>query len=270
VADHEDRLRGLKGVAMRRTAEPGHTGPAGALDALPGYTVRRSARACRVRLTVSAKDGLVVTLPPGVPEVVAARAVAERAAWAERVLAEVAERRAHFLAGPDGWLPDAVDLRALARTLPVRYEPAPACGGGATATARERDGVLVVTGAAGAPVRIAALRRWRDRTARRALPALLEQAAARAGVRPARVVVRGQRTRWGSCSARGTVSLNRNLVFLPPHLVDYVLAHELAHLTALDHSPRFWSTLESLVPDAWEARAELRGARHLVPVWADE
>lgn len=237
--------------------------------ALPEFAVHRSGRARRIRLSVTAKDGLVVTLPAGVPDAMAARAVAERSAWAERALVEVAARREDYLAGPDGWLPDLIDVRAISRTLPVRYEPGTAAVG-QTAVARERDGALTVTGSADAAARIAALRRWRDRTARRVLPALLEQTSAETGVTACRVVVRGQRTRWGSCSARGTVSLNRNLVFLPPHLVRYVLAHELVHLRVLDHSPRFWSRLESIVPDAIEARAELRGARHLVPVWADE
>ncbi len=237
---------------------------------LPEYAVRRSTRARRIRLSVTAKDGLVVTLPAGAPDAMAARAVAERSAWATRALAEVAVRREDYLAGPDGWLPDVIDVRAISRALPVRYEPGTASGAGRAAVARERDGVLTVTGGADAAARIAALRRWRDRTARYVLPALLEQTASGTGVRASRVVVRGQRTRWGSCSARGTVSLNRNLLFLPPHLVGYVLAHELVHLRVPDHSSRFWSMLESVIPDAKEARAELRGARHLVPVWADD
>ncbi|MBE0416378.1 MAG: M48 family metallopeptidase [Coriobacteriia bacterium] len=241
----------------------------GHADGLPEYRVRRSTRSRRVRLTVTARDGLVVTLPAGVAEAHAHRAVADRSGWAIRALAEVAERREAFLAGPEGLLPGAVDLRAVSRVLPVVY----AVGGrphGSPAVARERDGVLTVTGSGDADARLAALRRWRDRTARSVLPTLAGDLAAETGIAPALITVRGQRTRWGSASARGTVSLNRNLVFLPPHLVRYVLAHELAHLRVLDHSPRFWALLESMVPFAKKTRAELRGTHHLVPVWADE
>ena len=236
---------------------------------LPPFSVRCSPRARRVRLTVTARDGLVVTLPPGVAEAHAQRAVAERAAWATRALAEVAERRGEFLAGPQGLLPFAIELRAESRTLTVAYTAGSPAGAGA-AVARERGGVLAVSGPDDAEARLAALRRWRDRTARALLPALAEELAADTGLHPSRVSVRGQRTRWGSCSARGTVSLNHNLLFLPPHLVHYVIAHELAHVRHLDHSPRFWALVDSLVPSAAEARAELRAARHLVPAWADE
>jgi predicted metal-dependent hydrolase len=238
-------------------------------DRLPPYAVRCGPRARRVRLTVTARDGLIVTLPPGLGEDYARRAVADRAAWATRALAEVAERREEFLAGPDGQLPPVVELRAASRTLPVIYASGAGHGSGA-AVARERDGVLAVTGPDDAALRLDALRRWRDRTARAVLPVLAGQLAEETGIAPARITVRGQRTRWGSASARGTISLNRNLVFLPPHLVRYVLAHELAHLRVLDHSPRFWGLLESMVHSAMEDRAELRGARQMVPVWADE
>jgi predicted metal-dependent hydrolase len=251
----------MSGLFNRTVSAP----PAG----LPAYAVRRSPRARRVRLTVTARDGLVVTLPPGLSEDYARRAVEDRAAWANRALAEVAARREEYLAGPAGQLPQVVELRAASRTLPVIYAPGRGHDSGA-AVARERDGVLAVTGPDDAAVRLDALRRWRDRTARAVLPALAGELAEETGIAPARITVRGQRTRWGSASARGTVSLNRNLLFLPPHLVRYVLAHELAHLRVLDHSPRFWGLLESMVHSAMEDRAELRGARQMVPVWADE
>ncbi len=115
---------------------------------------------------------------------------------------------------------------------------------------------------------LAALRRWRDRTARAALPGLLGECAQRVGVQPQRIVVRGQKTRWGSCSAAGTISLNRDLVFLPEHLAEYVMVHELAHLVHRNHSPRFYEQLAQWYPATQSARVEMReGWRH-VPAWA--
>lgn len=88
--------------------------------------------------------------------------------------------------------------------------------------------------------------------------ALAEYWAERFGVRPARVQLREMRRKWGSCSARGTVTLARSLCWLPPRLAEYVIAHEMAHLIELNHSPRFWALLASRMPD-YEARlAELR------------
>ena len=66
---------------------------------------------------------------------------------------------------------------------------------------------------------------------------------------PSRVSLNAARTRWGSCSRDGSIRLNWRLVQYAPELIDYVIAHELAHLTELNHSPRFWAQLEALMPD---------------------
>ena len=73
--------------------------------------------------------------------------------------------------------------------------------------------------------------------------------------------------RWASCSASGTISLNRSLLFLPAALVDYVLLHELCHLRELNHSPRFWKLLEAAMPGSSALRVEMRGAWRFVPSW---
>lgn len=66
-------------------------------------------------------------------------------------------------------------------------------------------------------------------------------------------------TRWGSCNSRGLISLNWRLIQLPLHLIDYVVAHELAHLTEMNHSKAFWAKVESIYPEYRSARRELRG-----------
>jgi hypothetical protein len=68
-------------------------------------------------------------------------------------------------------------------------------------------------------------------------------------VQPARVSIRKQKTRWGSCSADGNVSFNQFLVKAPPKIIDYVIVHELAHLREHNHSPRFWILVERHCPD---------------------
>ena len=72
------------------------------------------------------------------------------------------------------------------------------------------------------------------------------------------VTIRDQRTRWGSCSTKGALSFNYRLVFLPPHLVEYIVAHELCHLREHNHSLRFWTLLEQVLPGATLRRQELR------------
>lgn len=232
---------------------------------LPPYSVRRSARARRVRLVVNARDGLVVVVPQrwrGDIDSI----VAEKAAWAEAALARVADARALHVAGPDALLPDAVELRAFDEGWPVEYRATDASG----CRAHLDAGVLAVVGDiddAGAC--LGALDRWLDRVARERLLPLLADVSADAGLPYASARVRRVRSRWGSCSARKTISLNRNLVFLPPHLVRTLMLHELVHTLVMDHSARFWGTLATYDPEALENRAQMREAGRFVPPWAD-
>jgi len=94
--------------------------------------------------------------------------------------------------------------------------------------------------------------------ANRELPARLIELAAQHGLTVARVSVRNQRWRWGSCSRRGHICLNWRLVTMPPWVRDYVMLHELMHLKRMDHSPRFWKLVERVCPDFKAARCWLR------------
>jgi predicted metal-dependent hydrolase len=82
--------------------------------------------------------------------------------------------------------------------------------------------------------------------------------------------VRLQRTRWGSCSSAGGISLNAGLLFLAPELVRYLLIHELSHMLVLNHSRRFWRAVERHEPDWRELDRRLSEAWGVVPIWAHE
>ena len=85
--------------------------------------------------------------------------------------------------------------------------------------------------------------------------------AAGIGKSVARVGVRDPKSRWGSCSSKGTLSFSWRLVFAPEAVIDYVVAHEVAHLVEMNHGPRFWRLVATLVPDAQASRAWLRRHR---------
>jgi len=112
-----------------------------------------------------------------------------------------------------------------------------------------------------------ALRAWLMRVARQRLEPRVAAVAARCGVRYTKVAIRRQRSRWGSCSVRGTISLNTCLLFQRPEVVDYLVVHELTHVRHMNHSARFWQAVERHCP-GWRAldRELLDGWRH-VPRW---
>jgi hypothetical protein len=102
------------------------------------------------------------------------------------------------------------------------------------------------------------VRNWLHAQANRLLAWRLARIARRLGRAPSRFALSNAQTQWGSCTRRGHVRLNWRLVQAPLALIDYVAAHELAHLVHLDHSPRFWAQVAALCPDALARRAELR------------
>ena len=97
--------------------------------------------------------------------------------------------------------------------------------------------------------------------AERELPARTRELAHQHGVAIRRVTVRAQKTRWGSCSARGTISLNWRLIEAPPFVVDYLIVHELMHRREMNHSARFWKQVAEAFPRYREAEAWLKRRR---------
>ncbi|OGU19664.1 MAG: hypothetical protein A2580_01120 [Hydrogenophilales bacterium RIFOXYD1_FULL_62_11] len=102
------------------------------------------------------------------------------------------------------------------------------------------------------------IRTWLYEQATRLLAWRLARNARKLGRTPSRFALSNAQTQWGSCTRSGHVRLNWRLVQAPLAIIDYVAAHELAHLVHLDHSPRFWSQVAVLCPDALARRAELR------------
>ncbi len=90
------------------------------------------------------------------------------------------------------------------------------------------------------------------------IPDRVTTLSTRLGKKPAKVSIRSQKSRWGSCSSRGTLSFNWRLVMVPPEILDYVILHELVHLEEPNHSPRFWQKLAASDPECQQHRRWLR------------
>ncbi|MEE2526355.1 SprT family zinc-dependent metalloprotease [Hyphobacterium sp. HN65] len=98
-----------------------------------------------------------------------------------------------------------------------------------------------------------ALERWYRRQAETVFPDRVLHYAGQLNRPVSKVVIRDQKRRWGSCDSKGVIRLNWRLIGADPALIDYVCAHEAAHLVVQDHSPRYWAVVEQLMPD-WKAR----------------
>jgi predicted metal-dependent hydrolase len=109
-------------------------------------------------------------------------------------------------------------------------------------------------------------KRWYQRQAHHVIPARVEELARQHGYSYARVRISSARTRWGSCSSKGTLSFSWRLVMAPPPVIDYVILHELAHLKIHNHSPKFWSRVAQLVPDYREHKKWLEQNGHLLAI----
>jgi hypothetical protein len=196
------------------------------------YTVRRSARARRVRVSVDAVRGVEVVLPQRCAEREAAAAISELEPWINRRLAEL-ERARSVLAARGATVP------YLGETLRLVAEP------GRRRVHRRGSDLLVPAGAD----QTLALERFYRRAAHREVSERLERACREAGMRYSRLTIRGQRTRWASCSRSGAMSFNWRLLLAPEAILDYVVWHEVCHLEVMDHSPRFWTLVAGRCPD---------------------
>src|SRR5947209_3754190 len=212
-------------------------GPPRSLSAVSeiAYSVRRSARARRVRVNVhplaSRQAAAVeVVLPERAPERAAAAAVSELRPWIERRLQDARRARARAQRS----------LAARAGTLPYLDESLVLVPQAGRERVHRRGAQLLVPGGDARP----ALERFYRRAARAEIAARLDRATALAGSAYRSLSIRTQRTRWASCSPEGRMSFNWRLLLAPERVLDYVVWHEVCHLEVADHSRVFWRLLE--------------------------
>jgi predicted metal-dependent hydrolase len=103
-----------------------------------------------------------------------------------------------------------------------------------------------------------AVQAWMQSQARILFDTRLKHWTPRLGVHPSRWQLSSARTRWGSCTAQGAIRLNWRLIHFPLDIIDYVIVHELAHLKEMNHSPRFWATVQSVLPEFDQIRRQLK------------
>jgi predicted metal-dependent hydrolase len=212
------------------------------------YTLRRDRRRLALRID---ERGLAVGAPPGVALAEIEAFICAHGAWVlEKLAAYAAQDARRHLPIHDG-----ARLPLLGDELSIRVTP-----GANRAFFAERE--LWLAARAGADLAALARRALMRRAYEHFQPRLAEMCA-RLGLPAPRLRLSSARTRWGSCSPRSGIRLNWRLIHLDPRLIDYVIAHEAAHLVELNHSARFWRLVANLYPDWHAAREALRreGAR---------
>ena len=259
-------------------------------DAVVAYEFKRGKRRT-IGFSVG-PDGLVVSAPKWVPLYEVDKAVLEKATWIVKKLGEVRERHDRLESARIEWR-DGTTIPFLGEQVIVVLDPRHAFGG---VGAELKGGVAAKDGVAGAvlntdadaanltlagvprltlhvalphhatPEQIRdAVQAWLMRQARRIFTKRLDHFAPTLSVQWRKLSLSSAGTRWGSASADGSIRLNWRLVHFRQTVIDYVVVHELSHLRVMDHSPRFWDTVRSVVPDYAALRGQLKDES--VPRW---
>ncbi len=227
---------------------------------LVAYEMRR-ARRRSIGFVVGA-EGLTVSAPRWVGMREVESALQEKRGWILRKLREQRERAARLRSARVDWR-DGTSLPFLGESVVVVLDPR-AIGAVLDAAAEALPGVpsrLLRIGLphTSTPEQIRdAVQSWLQRQARRVFEERCAVFAERLGVRVRRVALSSAATRWGSANADGSIRLNWRLIHFSLPIVDYVVAHELAHLREMNHSPAFWGVVRSVLPDYEDARTALR------------
>jgi len=201
------------------------------------YRVRHSPSAKRRRLQVS-PGGVVVVLPKSDSASGAADFIRKNAVWVTQEIGALS-RRANSISAASG------SASMLLCGELVRVVCASAQSRRSHIDISNHQVILQIPSGVDPTAR---LEQWLRQIARREIQRLLKTRANELGVKPKRIFIRGQRTRWGSCSRLQNLSFNWRLAMMPPDVIDYLVVHELIHLKEMSHSPKFWLLVRQACP----------------------
>ncbi len=242
-------------MTARARPTPVRTTEVPAIAPLPGgalrYTLRHSSRARGLRVVIHPERGVVVTVPAtrsgrADGERRAVEFLVQREPWVRRHLAKHDDVRAVLAAR--GGARDGGSIRLEGRVVPIRVVPAVA-GARRSTVVRFDDELVVHRAASDARPDVVVVEGWLRDLARSRIDEAVERHAADLGVTPHKITIRDPRTRWGSASQTGRVSLSWRLILAPCEALETVVIHELAHLRIFGHGPRFWALVASRRPD---------------------
>ena len=217
------------------------------------YRIKRNRNSKRLRLKVHPYRGVEVTCPPGTDLDVINQFVQNHQQWVLQQLADIS------LPEKEIPLPEKLKLEAINRNFELQFLAG-------KNQYKIDDGFLIISSIDKRDAFIQ-LRQFIRDAACFTFPELLNELATSHGFEYQKLQVRSQKTRWGSCSSKGNISLNDQLLFMSPEVLKYVMLHELSHTEFLNHSREFWRRVECCCPDFRQREKELKSSRHNIPDW---
>ncbi len=273
-ANRQARLHSLAGQRS------GQGGGKSVGECIVSYELRRAKRKT-IGFVVGA-DGLVVSAPRWVPLYEVDKALQEKSAWIVNKLAEAQERVQKQAQAQIQWKEGAV-IPFLGESVTIVLDPRQASGSSTAAQGmaqlhRDASSLPNTNSIAphltlhiglphdASPERIRdTVQAWLMRQAKRIFEERLNHFAPQLSVRWTKLALSNANSRWGSAGSDGAIRLNWRLIHFRQNVIDYVVVHELSHLRVMDHSPRFWSTVESIMPDYVQRKGMLKD--EAIPRW---
>lgn len=234
------------------------------------YKIKENKRSKHVNIRVSRRNGVVVTIPKGfchkkIPEI-----LDKRREWIENTV----NSEKYFISENDKVLPEKILLHALDEEWNIEYRP--------TLSKKveiieqpnnltDYETLIVFGNINNKDKCFNALNNWINYRAKTELPNFLDLLSQQTNLKYNSVVIRNQKSRWGSCSSNKTISLNQKLLFLPYDYAKYILIHELCHTKHMNHSEKFWKLVEKY--DSEYKRKKIitkkNGWAEFIPYWAE-
>ena len=229
------------------------------------YTLKVSPRAKSARLKITPHGGLVVVVPPGFDKKKIASLLLHHEDWIKKVTAKFDAHRPAPAPLSDNGLPATIAFPDFEESWSVAYTQTKI--GEVEMVERPGNRLLVSGDVANTALSCKLLCSWLKHQAQVHLLPALEKLATAHDFSYDAAGIRLQHSRWGSCSSRRSITLNSKLLFLPEHLVRYIMVHELCHTVHLNHSATFWLLVQQHDPLWRSNNAEMKSAWKYVPQW---
>ncbi len=224
------------------------------------YTLVRSSRAKYLRIKVSPEGNVSIVLPKRCKTQLAHDFILQRKDWVRKCLHTIAQQTPIEITAPT-----KLSLLLIDEYWTITYKATHHAG--ITLIPSSSDKSLLLEGNTdNLSLVFGVLEKWLKNRAKQVFPTQLNSLSAKCKLPYNRLTIRGQKTRWGSCSAKKNISLNYKLLFFPKEVTHYVFIHELCHTIEMNHSQRFWNLVEKFDPNYSQHRLTLKDVSRFIPV----